>query len=186
MHVLTLSTLIHPVTDRSENIRMVLVPPTDEVRPACTHPVPCPSADSPNRHKAQIVDDEHNTQGWVRLCNGVIRFDPDVVLTRLNQQPFTAAERRIVCLNLRPGHMVDLFAKKLRAHSPKLRKIAEAWHARVTMPRMTKRRLAADTYGEVLRLRAQAESRVSDATRELIAAARAKREQMLAEQTDNN
>lgn len=40
----------------------------------CPHQPRCPSADSPDHAAARVVAD-HPEQGWVLLCNGVVRFD---------------------------------------------------------------------------------------------------------------
>lgn len=36
----------------------------------------CPSADASDHHAAQVIA-AHPEQGWVLLCNGIIRFDDD-------------------------------------------------------------------------------------------------------------
>lgn len=40
----------------------------------CTHHPRCPSADSSDALAAAIVA-PHPEQGWLLLCNGVVRFD---------------------------------------------------------------------------------------------------------------
>ncbi|MER5950198.1 DUF5999 family protein [Streptomyces sp. NPDC001904] len=40
----------------------------------CTHPTPCPRADSTDREAAAVVA-AHPEQGWSLLCNGVLVFD---------------------------------------------------------------------------------------------------------------
>ncbi|HEX2550811.1 MAG TPA: DUF5999 family protein [Nocardioidaceae bacterium] len=42
----------------------------------CSHPIPCPDADSDNRDLAAVVA-SHPEQGWRLLCNGVVLFDDD-------------------------------------------------------------------------------------------------------------
>ncbi len=40
----------------------------------CPHTTPCPTADDVDRDAARVVA-AHPEQGWVLLCNGVVRFD---------------------------------------------------------------------------------------------------------------
>jgi Family of unknown function (DUF5999) len=40
----------------------------------CSHRLPCPPADHPDRHAARVIAG-HPEQGWSLLCNGVIVFD---------------------------------------------------------------------------------------------------------------
>ncbi|HWL35473.1 MAG TPA: DUF5999 family protein [Frankiaceae bacterium] len=40
----------------------------------CPHFPPCPPADSPDSGAAIVVA-SHPEQGWLLLCNGVVRFD---------------------------------------------------------------------------------------------------------------
>jgi hypothetical protein len=40
----------------------------------CTHTSPCPSADAIDHDAARVIAD-HSDQGWVLLCNGIVRFD---------------------------------------------------------------------------------------------------------------
>lgn len=40
----------------------------------CVHRPPCPPADSPHAQTAATVA-SHPEQGWLLLCNGVVRFD---------------------------------------------------------------------------------------------------------------
>ena len=40
----------------------------------CPHTPPCPPADSPDSGAARVVA-SHPEQGWLLLCNGVVRFD---------------------------------------------------------------------------------------------------------------
>jgi hypothetical protein len=40
----------------------------------CQHQPRCPSADASDHDAARVVV-AHPEQGWVRLCNGIIRFD---------------------------------------------------------------------------------------------------------------
>lgn len=40
----------------------------------CSHNPTCPTADRPDRGAARVVA-YHASQGWGRLCNGVIIFD---------------------------------------------------------------------------------------------------------------
>ena len=40
----------------------------------CPHQPACPNADSPDHDAARVVA-AHPEQGWVLLCNGIVRFD---------------------------------------------------------------------------------------------------------------
>ena len=42
----------------------------------CSHPVPCPTAESEIRDLAAVLA-SHPGQGWRWLCNGVVLFDDD-------------------------------------------------------------------------------------------------------------
>ncbi len=50
--------------------------PWREVISMCSHPHPCPDADSEARDLAVVVS-SHPEQGWRLLCNGVVLFDDD-------------------------------------------------------------------------------------------------------------
>ena len=47
---------------------------------ACTHLPACPAADCADARAARVVAD-HWEQGWALLCNGVLVFDDEGVLT---------------------------------------------------------------------------------------------------------
>jgi hypothetical protein len=40
----------------------------------CQHQPHCPAADAAD-HDASVVISAHPEQGWVLLCNGIVRFD---------------------------------------------------------------------------------------------------------------
>jgi Family of unknown function (DUF5999) len=40
----------------------------------CHHQPPCPTADAADHDAARVIAD-HCEQGWVLLCNGIVRFD---------------------------------------------------------------------------------------------------------------
>jgi hypothetical protein len=40
----------------------------------CIHRPPCPRADARDHDAARVVA-AHPEQGWVLLCNGIVRFD---------------------------------------------------------------------------------------------------------------
>ena len=42
----------------------------------CQHQPPCPPADAADHDAARVIAD-HLEQGWVLLCNGIVRFDDD-------------------------------------------------------------------------------------------------------------
>ena len=47
---------------------------------ACTHQPACPTSDSADARAARVVAD-HWEQGWALLCNGMLVFDDEGVLT---------------------------------------------------------------------------------------------------------
>jgi hypothetical protein len=50
------------------------------IQMACTHQPACPASDSADARAARVVAD-HWEQGWALLCNGMLVFDDEGVLT---------------------------------------------------------------------------------------------------------
>jgi Family of unknown function (DUF5999) len=65
---------------------------TQKVR-MCQHQPPCPTAGASDHDAARVIA-AHAEQGWVLLCNGIIRFDDEgeLLTSELNTTDPTVLE----------------------------------------------------------------------------------------------
>jgi Family of unknown function (DUF5999) len=76
MSTLQAATATHPVLRPAPSglTGAVTAPASAATAAVCGHPIPCPDADAPDRHRARVLV-AHPQQGWSLLCNGVIEFE---------------------------------------------------------------------------------------------------------------